>query len=277
MTSWLATSGMLFASLLLVCPTWVKASPSHQVVLAYDAEVPDQSPRAKDEMGDEDIEQKLVAFSDQLAARFYVTVFITSQRYTGNLVKEANNLDPAPDPPFRDTQGLEAADYICNTHAKWGGHWGHYVAWLSTENVNAKDRLTPGSGPFMATDGAIVANSIRDLTDGTLQAAIVLDELGLPVVYPNMSNLSKEHTDSQWYHSTVWTGTRSDGTAQGAQDCNGWALYEDSDDPRYATVGKVCENCVADWTLSGSKNCNWKTRSHLYCFYVGTNSDPGSS
>ena len=277
MTPRLARSGMLFVSLLLVCPTWLTAAPSHQVAVANDAEAVEQQLRAGDNLGDEHIKQEVDGLSDQLAARFFVTVFVTSQRYTGNLVKEANNLDPAPEPLFDDTQGLEAGDFICNIHANWGGHWGHFAAWLSTEEVNAKDRLTAGSGPFMAIDGTIIAESIPDLTDGTLQAQIVLDELGFPVVHPKVSGLPKEGVNSRWYRSTVWTGTRSDGTAQEGQNCNGWAHYEDTDDPSYATVGEVCDGCVGEWTLGGSLGCNWRTRSHLYCFRVRSDPDPGSS
>ena len=269
MTPRLARYGVLFVSLLLAFPICAEAG---------DTEKAEQLLQAGADIGNVDTQQELVGLSDQLAAKFFVTVFVTSLRYTGNLVKEANKLDPAPEPPFNDTQGLDAGDFICNTHANWGGHWGHFAAWLSTEEVDAKDRLTPGSGPFLAIDGVIVADSIPDLTDGTLRAPIILDELSLPIVHPNILDLPKEKV-STWrkYHTTVWTGTRSDGTVHEGQHCNGWAHYEDTDDPSYATVGKVCDDCVAEWTLGKSLGCNWRIRSHLYCFQVRSNPDPGSS
>jgi len=262
----LARFSFLFVSLLLACLACAEAG---------DTKKPEQSGTG---IGNVGAQQRFVGLSDQLAAKFFVTVFVTSLRYTGNLVMEANKLDPAPEPLFNDTQGLQAGDFICNTHASWGGHWGHFTAWLSTEEVNAKDRLTPGSGPFLAINGVIIANSIRDLTDGSLQAPIILDELGLPIVHTNIRDRPKEEVTS-WrrYHTTIWTGTRSDGTAQEGQNCNGWAHYEDTDEPNYATVGEVCDDCVGRSTFGGSLGCNWRTRSHLYCFSVRSDPDPGSS
>lgn len=199
-----------------------------------------------------------ISSSDLLAAtKIFVTVFVTSQRYTGNLVKEANDLDPAPDPPFNEYQGLEAGDFICNSHANGAGLWGNFAAWLSKDGVAAKDRLTRGSGPFIAVNGLKIADNIKDLTDGNLDAPIVLDELGLTIV--------------EGYHLTedfVWTGTGIEGAAYDGGHCNGWAHYAELDQPAHAAVGRVCDDCLADWTFSDFRDCNWKVLGHLYCFQV---------
>jgi hypothetical protein len=43
--------------------------------------------------------------------------------------------------------------------------------------LSAKDRFT-GNGPWMRMDGAIVANDLADLIDGSIQNPINLDEYG---------------------------------------------------------------------------------------------------
>ena len=53
-----------------------------------------------------------------------------------------------------DLGGLAGADTVCNTLAADAGLGGAWVAWLSTQSVNAEDRLTPGSGPFVRAAGA---------------------------------------------------------------------------------------------------------------------------
>lgn len=205
-----------------------------------------------------------VGFSTLLAAKLYVTVFVTSQRYSGNLVKEANKLDPAPEPPFNENQGLEAGDFICNSHASGAGLWGNFAAWLSKDGVDAKDRLTPNSGPFIDVNGLTIADNIEDLTDGDLDAPIVLDELGQAIV-------SRFHRAED----RAWTGTGTEGTTYEDGHCNGWSQYAEPDRPLTAAAGKICEDCLADWTFSDSLDCNWKVLSHLYCFQVmpalGTN------
>ncbi len=67
-----------------------------------------------------------------------------------------------------DPKGLAVADNECTFLAEVAGlvPGGPWVAWLSTSTVNAKDRLTPGSGPFVNTSGDKIADDIFDLTDG---------------------------------------------------------------------------------------------------------------
>ena len=195
--------------------------------------------------------------SDMLAAKFYVTVFVTSQRYSGNLVKEANKLNPAPEPRFNENQGLEAGDFICNSHAQGAGLFGNFAAWLSKDGVDAKDRLTQGSGPFIDVNGLTIADNIKDLTDGNLDAPIVSDELGLAILY-----------GSHRANDFAWTGTGIGGTAYEGKYCNGWAHYAEPDHALTAAVGKICDDCVADWTFSDFFDCHWKILSHLYCFQV---------
>lgn len=79
------------------------------------------------------------------------TIFVTSERYTGDLVAEAVGLgDFVGD-------GLAAADAICQDHADGAGLTGEYVAVLSSSEENANARLTPSLGPYRLVDGTPVA------------------------------------------------------------------------------------------------------------------------
>jgi cysteine-rich repeat protein len=150
--------------------------------------------------------------------------------------------------------GLVGADATCNSLATAAGLGGNWVAWLSTSTVNAVDRLTPGSGPFVrATDTAtIIANDIPDLTDGNLQNSVALTESG------------------SGPPSVPWTGTATDGTlfvlAQcssqpaGGCACNDWSAPLPDDGRRgdhTATLGP--------WTDASNSSCTRNTRT-LYCF-----------
>ena len=123
--------------------------------------------------------------------------------------------------PSGDLGGLAGADMTCNNLAAAAGLGGNWVAWLSTSTENAVDRLIPGSGPFVRAQppmaGLVIANDIIELTSGTLQNSIQLDELG----FDPGSN------------GAVWTGTRPDGTVatdptfhcsgtQGVCACDAW-------------------------------------------------------
>lgn len=155
------------------------------------------------------------------------TVFITSTAHDGNL------------------GGLAGADAICSARAVAGGLAGTFVAWLSTSAVDARDRLTePGGQGFVRTDGAVVATSIADLTDGSIQNPINRDEsdVGVPAGYP-------------------WTGSDADGTVYtGASTCSNWTstagtgmqARSDLTDSRW--TGWVLSSCAGD--------------KPLYCFEV---------
>ena len=120
------------------------------------------------------------------------TVFVTSESYNGNL------------------GGLAGADAKCQTRAdstKLGGTW---LAWLSTDSFNAITRLQDAGalGPYVRTDGVVVAEDLADLTDGELNAPIDKDEYGI---------------DNGML--IVWTGTTQSGLAHGhPMMCNNWTV-----------------------------------------------------
>lgn len=105
--------------------------------------------------------------------------------------------------------GLSGADATCRAVAGSAGLPGTYVAWLSDSTTNAITRVT-SNGPFATPDGDVVASSLVDLTDGSLNAPIEKNEYGTAVPLRE-----------------VWTGTNATGERDGSSCCN-WTGCADS-------------------------------------------------
>jgi cysteine-rich repeat protein len=88
------------------------------------------------------------------------TVFVTSGVYDGAL------------------GGVSGADYLCQTLAQQQGLPGTFKAWLSDSAASAGQRLTHSAVPYVDVWGRRIADNWQDLTDGTLQFAILTDEKG---------------------------------------------------------------------------------------------------
>jgi hypothetical protein len=121
-------------------------------------------------------------------------VFVTSQRYNGNL------------------GGLTGADDQCQQLATDAGLNGIYRAWLSDSAGNSPNtRFTQATMPYRRTDGVSIAASYADLIDCTggvngdecLDAALRVTEHGISV------------------GGVVFTGTGSNGLRLNGT-CNGW-------------------------------------------------------
>ncbi|MFW6087611.1 MAG: hypothetical protein ACODAG_10440, partial [Myxococcota bacterium] len=109
----------------------------------------------------------------------------------------------------RDLGGLDGADALCNERAAAAGlpRPDSYVAWLSTADTDARDRLS-GSRGWVRVDGRPVADTVERLTNGILYYPIALDELG-----------SRPSTSA----ARVATGTKNDGRADpDSYLCDGW-------------------------------------------------------
>lgn len=151
-------------------------------------------------------------------------VFVTSGNYDGNL------------------GGIVGGDAICNTLASAAGLPGSYVAWLSDGLTDARDRLTPGGGPYVSVTGFLIANDLADLTDGYVGA------------------ISRDETNHNPTGDYVWTGTNSDGTWNGV-DCQGWTSNANGGSVR-GRAGLKGSNST--WTSRLDLVC-FSSR-HLYCF-----------
>jgi hypothetical protein len=175
------------------------------------------------------------AFNDLAGAATTVEVFVTSQSFTGDLKSSAGEFT-----------GLDGADTICTNAAKDAGHEGAWTAWISDGNTDVVDRMFDAE--FQLLDGTIVANSLADLTDGTLQVPINLDE-----------NLDTVLAGS---NSQVWTATESDGRYGDSGTCNSWTSSDG--ETFFGQIGDA-SSVFAGWTDVGAGNpCDSVNR--LYCF-----------
>ena len=128
------------------------------------------------------------------------TIFVTSSVHNGDL------------------GGLPGADQICQDLADGVGVVsivppGDYVALLSTNDVNAAERITPSVGPYIRPDGVYVSANAAALfmtappIDNPLISSVFIDESG-------------QEAGGTAY---VWTGTRSfGGSTASARHCSSW-------------------------------------------------------
>lgn len=158
-------------------------------------------------------------------------VFITSQTYTGEL------------------GGLQGADAKCQTLANAAGLTGTYRAWLSTQGINAIDRITDKLYPYTTLDGGLVANSINEL-------------IYFPQ-HPSSHIIIDEHDDSVLTQNRfVWTGTNPDGTtAQPLTNCDDWTSALGT---KFGVAGNSEPLGTGDWTYDIYSACN--LHRSLYCF-----------
>jgi hypothetical protein len=168
--------------------------------------------------------------------------FVTSTNGTGNL-------GSWPEAVAAGKTGIAAGDAICQARAAAAGmaNSAQFKAWLSsgpTGTINAVDRFT-SSGPWVRPDGVIVANSKTELIGGQLFSSISQTELGTYL----------------GYGLYAWTGTKANGTIDGANTCNGWT---DNTAGLSGTDGGTAMTDSGRWSIFGSPDtCN--TVQYLYC------------
>jgi len=149
-----------------------------------------------------------------------------------------------------DLGGVAGADALCQAAASNAGLSGTFLAWISSNAANdPESRFAQSLGPYVLVDDTILADNWSDLTDGSLDAPIDLDEFGSP------------------RSGTVWTGTASDGTvvlggSQAGSACLGWTTNVGG----FTEVGLVGSTSESDfnWTANGSGACIFSNG--LYCF-----------
>ncbi len=142
--------------------------------------------------------------------------------------------------------GVPAADRTCTELAAAAGLAGTYRAWLSDAAGHSPSvTFTRSDVPFVMTSGVRVADGWADLTDGTINNPIVVDEQGnQPDTVP-----------------VVWTGTDPSGQpASSGATCSGWAAASG------AVSGQVgvFDALGTGWSASSPVACDQPGR--LYCF-----------
>ena len=141
-----------------------------------------------------------------------------------------------------DLDGRAGANEICNVIASTTGLHGTFAAWVSTDSTDAKDYIT--SQAYYNLNGTKVVDSLADLIDGSLDAAIDRDE----------NNVSVPTDD-------VWTSTLSNGTRTTGDTCSDWSSQASS--PAIGKSGKPSE-VDSSWTMYSNRACD--TVHRLYCF-----------
>ena len=142
----------------------------------------------------------------------------------------------------RDFEGLAGADALCQGIATSRGLPGTYKAWLSDSTESPLTRFTRNPNGYFDRRGRLIASNWADLTDGSLQTRVVYNELG--------EQITRD--------SSVYTGTKIDGTGDGGTYCDNWSLSTSS-----ITKGFSHRN-NGTWTDGLQEGCNFRSR--LYCF-----------
>ena len=170
----------------------------------------------------------LQAQIDDLMALLSKTIFVSSTEQTGNL------------------GGVAGADSLCNDFAIAAGLPGVYKAWLaSNDDDDPESRFVQSAFPYILPDGVVVADDWADLTDGSLQNPINVDENVVGGVL-----------------GAVWTNVDPDGHHSAQPDCANW-----TDDGITNIIGAVglAQEVDARWTdFVVNPICN--TGGRLYCF-----------
>jgi hypothetical protein len=177
---------------------------------------------------------------------------VTSVRFTGDLVSEANALLGTS---FTDDEGLEAGDALCQHVSELPDSIvpvDEYVALLSTDDVNGSSRITPSIAPYIRPDGTILAADAANV--------FVVNNIGLNILFaaPEL-----DETGAVAEIFDVWTGTGTDGLAAlavtGDYDCQGWTS---SDSSHLAAVGEQDERDT-QWIFKAADPCG--ASKSLYC------------
>jgi len=154
-------------------------------------------------------------------------VFLTSELYSGDL------------------GGIDGAADKCNNLAALAGLPGVYRAWLSdlTNNgINSDANFKKSfNNPYVLVDGTTIATNWDDLTDGSLDTSIYLDENGL--IPPG--------------NKSVWTGTLASGELA--------PLHYNEPPLTY------CDDWTTNvWYTSGSANGHSDNNDSTWSSYYGT-------
>lgn len=149
--------------------------------------------------------------------------------------------------------GVDGADAICQAAADDAGLSGTYLAWLSSAAGNSPSvRFSHDGGPFVRTDGIIVAADWADLTDSELLAPINLTADGGEV--------------SGSPETQVITHTEANGTfAGGVAPCLGYTA-DSAVEPERGDATMIDERWSIIGDTWGCANGVGFNSPSLYCF-----------
>ncbi len=160
--------------------------------------------------------------------------------------------------------GLAGADQKCADLAAAVGSDLEWHAYLSTSDVNARDRI--GDGPWYNAEGALIAVDVTELHADGIPAELVIDENGETIDLVNA-------------HDIITGASQSGGLNELGATCLDYTSNSASD---YTAVGHANGGGVGDGTNSGNVPESWNAahlgacdqvgaqatagRAHIYCF-----------
>ncbi len=154
-------------------------------------------------------------------------VFVTSTRQNGAL------------------GGVTGADSVCQTRANAAGLSGTFKAWISGGSYSSSpaSRFTRSTTlPYVRVDGAVVANDWNDLTDGTIQNPINIDEFG------NLQTYSFAWSFTRVDGSEGLFGSSSEDCYGGDCHCNNWTITATQGSPTPGSAVSQLNQTNDDWT-----------------------------
>jgi hypothetical protein len=159
-------------------------------------------------------------------------IFITSDFFDGNLLARAPG----------SVDGLAAGDQLCREAALRASLGGDWRAWLSSDTVDAIDRIQD-LGPWYDLEGTLLFDNLAELPDGP-QSPIWYDEAG--------QFLASDR---------IWTGTIFDGSSGPMiATCTSWTSGAMGELARIGQVGRTGDA----WTFQTMTSCDQSA--HLICF-----------
>ena len=170
-------------------------------------------------------------------------VFVSSQKHTGNF------------------GGVTGADSFCQGLASAAGHSGTFKAWLSAGSYGTSPaaRFAKSSQQYVLVDGSVIANNWTDLTDGSIQHAINLDENGAAASY----SMVYSFTRIDGTHGLF--GSQSEDCYGGDCHCNGWTITATQGSPTPGSAVGRTGFTDDDWTdYSFGNFCGGNFP--IYCF-----------
>jgi hypothetical protein len=152
--------------------------------------------------------------------------------------------------------GAVGGDTFCQQAAVAAGiaQAAPWRAWLSDHNSTPLTRFVMDPGPYILLDGTLVAANFLELTSGTLEHAIDMDEMLNPTLTFN-----------------VWTGTEANGAestilgdnGQPISHCQNWSAP--GSDTDFALLGDS-SHTDSLWTSNPPPQGCYVQNIHLYCF-----------
>lgn len=152
-------------------------------------------------------------------------LFVTSTTYTGDLRTAG-----------AQATGLAGGDALCAARATAQGLGGTWVAWLSSNSVNAWDRVAD-VGPWYQAQSAGTSMLL------TLTNKAMLRSLPAQVVAVDETGVART--------GDLWTGTTIGGMRSG-DSCNN---FESGSNQVFGTYG-VVGSATQAWTVAGTSSCS---------------------